>query len=496
MKKKALYFITACLLTTLSSCNEWLDVRPQTEQKEEDQFSTYEGFCNALTGCYMSMANQDIYGERLTMTNIESLANLWYLDEDKTSRYEDLALYKHDYTSTYAEDAIQVFYAGLFNTIAQANVIIKNINEKGNVIHNPAIRATIQGEAYAIRAYCQLDVLRLFGQCPQNATQTVMLPYSETTSIYEMPAYYKFEDYITKLKEDINMAESLLKNNDPVFSHSFSELNSAPDDVDDYMYYRQSRLNYWAVKALEARMNLYVGNKDKAYQIAKKEIIDATYNGQKVITLSGTEDFRAGYKLCPSECLFYLSKYDVMTYSSAFLIGGNTSTKYGQNNLAITPEMRTDLYNGQNTNSHNRYLNWWNNKVTDNFGQYMSAITKYFWNNETATNQTLYYQIIPMLRLSEIYLIAMECTTNLDEANQLYKDYMLSHDVANTTDFTSLDDVRQFVIDEYRREFFAEGQMFYTYKRLKSTSMMWRETPVSESEYILPLPRTEFNPNL
>ena len=26
------------------SCNDWLDVRPDTEQKEEDQFSTYKGF--------------------------------------------------------------------------------------------------------------------------------------------------------------------------------------------------------------------------------------------------------------------------------------------------------------------------------------------------------------------------------------------------------------------------------------------------------------------
>lgn len=496
MKKKAIYFITVCLLTALSSCNEWLDVRPETEQKEKDQFSTYEGFCNALTGCYMSMASEDIYGERLTMTNIESLANLWYMDEDITSRYEDLALYKHDYTSTYAEDAIQTIYAQLFNTIAQANVIIKNVNENGDVIHNPAIRATIQGEAYAIRAYCQFDVLRLFGQCPQGSTQAVMLPYSETTSIYEMPAYYGYEDYVKKLEADIQQAESLLKDNDPIFTHSFKELNSAPDDVDDYMYYRQSRLNYWAVKALEARMYLYIGNKEKAYQIAKKEIIDATFDGQKVITLSGTQDFRNGYKLCPSECLFYLSKYNVMTYSSVFLMGGNTSTHYGSTNLAITPEMRNDLYSGQNTNSHNRYLNWWNNKVTDSFGQYMSAITKYYWNNETATNQALYYQIIPMLRLSEIYLIAMESTTDLNEANQLYKDYMLSHDVANMADFTSLDDVKQFVIDEYRREFFAEGQMFYTYKRLKSTSMMWRDAPVSESEYILPLPRTEYNPNL
>ena len=35
------------------SCNDWLDVRPDTEQKEEDQFSTYKGFRDALTGCYM-----------------------------------------------------------------------------------------------------------------------------------------------------------------------------------------------------------------------------------------------------------------------------------------------------------------------------------------------------------------------------------------------------------------------------------------------------------
>ena len=37
--------------------------------------------------------------------------------------------------------------------------------------------------------------------------------------------------------------------------------------------------------------------------------------------------------------------------------------------------------------------------------------------------------------------------------------------------------------------------MFYTYKRLNSTSMLWRDEPVGESEYILPLPTTEYNPN-
>ena len=50
------------------SCNDWLDVRPDTEQKEEDQFSTYKGFRDALTGCYMALANEDVYGCRLTMS--------------------------------------------------------------------------------------------------------------------------------------------------------------------------------------------------------------------------------------------------------------------------------------------------------------------------------------------------------------------------------------------------------------------------------------------
>ncbi|GAE85694.1 hypothetical protein JCM10512_4148 [Bacteroides reticulotermitis JCM 10512] len=31
----------------LSSCNDWLDVRPETEQREDQQFATYKGFQNA-----------------------------------------------------------------------------------------------------------------------------------------------------------------------------------------------------------------------------------------------------------------------------------------------------------------------------------------------------------------------------------------------------------------------------------------------------------------
>ena len=147
---KRLYIITVLVALLSVSCNDWLDVRPDTEQKDKDLFTTYKGFQDALTGCYMSLASQDVYGERLTMSNIESLANLWYQFRNST-RYEDNDLMNHDYTGDYSKTAVKTIYAGLFNVIAQANMIIKYAEKNGDVIEDPAARAVITGEAYAIR---------------------------------------------------------------------------------------------------------------------------------------------------------------------------------------------------------------------------------------------------------------------------------------------------------------------------------------------------------
>ena len=57
------------------------------------------------------------------------------------------------------------------------------------------------------------------------------------------------------------------------------------------------------------------------------------------------------------------------------------------------------------------------------------------------------------------------------------------------------DFMKEWIIREYHREFYGEGQMFYTYKRLGANSMIRGEQEVTESEYILPLPSTEYNPN-
>ena len=73
------------------------------------------------------------------------------------------------------------------------------------------------------------------------------------------------------------------------------------------------------------------------------------------------------------------------------------------------------------------------------------------------------------------------------------EDHGISPTILNS--LANMDEVQEFIINEYRREFFGEGLMFYTYKRLNAKEILWYDGNVTESTYILPLPETEYNPN-
>lgn len=492
MKKYIMVLFAALALTT--SCDDWLDVRGENIQKEKDQFENYKGFRDALTGCYMEMASTDAYGQRLTMTDIEDMADLWKIPANESSAPDRYNLYHHNYTNDNVLPVIKAVYAKLFNTIVSANVLMRNIEEKGANIGSEEKRAVIDGEAHAIRAYCQFDVLRLFGQLPQGATKQVSLPYSYTTSIAEVPSYYDFADYVANLKKDIQTAETELKDNDPVFSETFSALNNPSESDDDYMCYRQSRLNYWAVRALHARMSLYLGENQEAHDIALEIINAKDVNGDPVMSLSGISDLSKGYNGLPSECLFYLSKYNVNTYANNVLIGGGTA-QATDGRYYITNDMLTQLYASVpgSTASHNRYHNWWNRQTLNVSGKVCPAIKKYWYDESSAKSADLVtkYQIIPMLRMSEMYLIAMETSENLEEINTLYDVYMRECQFTLYEPFKTVEAAHQEMLNEYRREFFAEGQMFFAYKRKAATEMMWNSDRITEDAYILPLPSSE-----
>lgn len=488
--KKIYILIILFVSVTFVSCDDWLDVKGKTEIKEKDMFSSKQGFCDALTGCYMSMAETNVYGKSLTMSDIESLANLWYVDKKNIPTQYYLAI--HDYEEDNAKGAIKRIYSGLFNVIAQANTIISNINKYGDKIGDKKIKSVIEGEAYAIRAYCQFDILRLFGDMPQNSTIKVQLPYSQEASIDNLPTYYSYNEYVEKLKADVDKALLSLKDSDPILNYAYKDINKAEDVKDDFLYFRQSRLNYWAVMALKSRINLYIGNKDVAHDIALEIINAKDKKGNSIISLSSLKDINDKFYSSPNEALFYLSKYDLASYSNNLFAGDNSQVNF-MINLVISNEMLKELFNGVETSSNNRYNNLWNKSITDLYGNLYAALKKYCYDKDKGT---LNNKLIPLVRMSELYLIAIETTKDLAEANSFYKEYMEDHSILLDKDrFSDLSEIQDVIVDEYRREFFAEGFMFYVYKRLGKDKMLWNKENITEKDYILPLPVTEFNPN-
>ena len=236
---------------------------------------------------------------------------------------------------------------------------------------------------------------------------------------------------------------------------------------------------------------MYMGKKTEAYAAAK-EVIDAVdKNGKKVLELAGAGDISNSNFALPSECILALSNYEIEDNIGDLFDRSDPKVIY-----LTEKQFNNDLFAGQSTAVNNRVQIW--NRLPDNQGNIKPVLKKYDQPSST-TNTDMEVlasqkQVVPLIRLSEMYLIAIEAAPSLNEANALYIPYMKARNVDATP--LQQDQVTAEIMREYRREFFGEGQMFYMYKRLGVKNMLWKtDREVSELDYIVPLPSTEVNAN-
>ena len=78
--KIASLLLGACLTFSTTSCNDWLDVRPSDEIKEEYLFETGNGYRTALNGIYRKLATFDLYGSNLSWGLIDGWGLVYNLD--------------------------------------------------------------------------------------------------------------------------------------------------------------------------------------------------------------------------------------------------------------------------------------------------------------------------------------------------------------------------------------------------------------------------------
>ena len=419
MKTLTLLIISSFLL---SSCNDWLDVKPEMQVDREELYQSEEGFQSALMGCYAKLKRGTLYGGSMTIGTIEYFAQHWQGNE-----YYD-AYRAFDYNNDAVKGSLQSIYQDMYNTIAQTNDLMAYLEKNKNVISDTNTYNLLRGEALAIRAFCHFDLLRLFGQIPQNPTQLVQLPYAEVASIEAVP-YYSYEEFLQKVLSDYDEAERLLSYSDPILQYSFDELDDATLIEDGsitnaFEANRRARFNYWAVKALKARTYLYIGDdesKQLAYQYAR-EVIDAQLNGVPVIELAGANDLTQGYYSFPSETIMGLHIFDFDRLEANFR--GSNALSAGTSRQAIL----ADVFDNQS--SHNRYQLWTELIINST----IRTTLRKFWLTTSLDGETLeenerpdYLKLMPLIRLSEVYLIAMECSPDLTTANNLMRTYRTAH---------------------------------------------------------------------
>ena len=64
MKTIIVNIVLCAMLCTVVACDSWLDTTPPSQVPEEDQFGDEFGFRQALIGCYIGMANENLYGKQ------------------------------------------------------------------------------------------------------------------------------------------------------------------------------------------------------------------------------------------------------------------------------------------------------------------------------------------------------------------------------------------------------------------------------------------------
>lgn len=483
MKKNIILILSVLSGLVLASCSDWLAVRPKTEVPRDNMFSKENGYEDALNGCYIKMNGNNLYGKFLTLSGIDFLARYYDMASSGTMEY---GLTEFDYENEYVKSQLGGTYSDFYNVILQANDIITHIDsETGrNAVKSETKRNLIKGEALAMRAYLHFDILRLFGQMPKNPTITVQLPYSTITGIEHRPLY-DFAGYTQLLLKDLEDAEILMAEDPCIKNHLNTHIHESEDD--NFFHYRKFRFNYYAVKALQARVHLYLGNRQEAYDAAMSIINTTNSDGSKYFQLAGDNDFMLSHFAMPSETIMGLSNSSLEDNANIRLFK-NEDTTFP---MLFSKDRRDQLF-AHDTGSNNRYSRWWG-EVTNSTGTPNPYYKKYIQDEGgTSDSEKLDYKwLVPLLRLSEIYLIAIETTDDLAEANSLYTEYMLARNVQVEDQFSSLDEVQGQVVFEMRIEFMAEGQMFYTYKRTGATDMFFDYKVITEENYIVPIPDTE-----
>lgn len=489
--------LVGLLSMAIPSCSDWLNVPPADQRLEEQVYDSRDNIESALNGLYLNMASSDMYGRHMTYFTVELLAQVYNIESSvsSTTFADRWYLTQYDYTARSVKSRIDAIWLKGYNIILNINNFIKNVEELKEGILTNERRDIMLGEAYGLRAYVHLDMLRLFGPVYSKNPEVLSIPYYTKIDMEWQPLL-PADSVMVLVQKDIDYAIVLLAK-DPVrtvgITGNEGDNGSLSDNtVYDYYYpdHRNHSMNYYAAQTLKVRALMYEGKKAEASVLAKQLLnpdeIPAKFpwatNAQ--VTSSNRAD-----RIFSKEVLFGIRNKNMYKDRETYFSAGIYSTS---SVMAVAKANIDYLFSDITTSTDFRARNWAPYRdpaylVPNKFLQ--SSAETSFW----------YFQ--PLIRKTELYYAIAETEPTVAESVIILNEVRANRGLKSFADasitVTTAAQLTTELTKEYMREMYGEGQLFFYYKRMNRTPIRNMSTganlTMNDAKYTMSLPDAEKN---
>ncbi|MDR2272198.1 MAG: RagB/SusD family nutrient uptake outer membrane protein [Sphingobacterium sp.] len=484
MKIFKISIIAAALLTSFSSCKDFLDVEPGNSVDAGTALNGASDARNRINGLSRLIASSNYYGR-----NFELYGEV---------KGGDLTVYSQgrglDQLYSFNQDAetnnFSGFWSQIYYCIAQTNDVLDKIDQVAT--DSKAQYANAQGQLLTLRALFYFDLVRLYGKSYTQEKTSRGVPIVISPASYNnKPARATVEEVYTQILKDLKTGQELLG------------ANKAIDN---------GYINYYANLAIQSRVYLTMANYENAYSRANEIITSGAYKlyenekwGSSWASMYGSESI---YELGINE-----GEADLGTSSLGYYLmrrtGGQGGMFYASDYyLNRMKEDNNDVrwaILGRDESSATRMGAVYKNlgSVNTNTSLPLNSLGDKGNTNNTAVN-------IKVIRLSEIYLIAAEAALKKPAADPVKSAELLnaiSKRSPNRPAYSSVTVNEDAILNEKSKELFGEGQRYWDMLRLnkkitfnddfQGLTIKTRPKEIDRTfdKAILPIPQAEINAN-
>lgn len=487
----------AILAASLSSCvNDWLDVAPSDGTDADAALTSSSDLAAARTGMYAALKGNsnlvDYYGQQFFVYGDVHAGDDYQYNNlggsNRASFYYDMN-YQTASEFSSSTSSSNVTWQSPYIVIGRANRIIAAA-EGGALSDAAEAKATIDqyaAEAKVLRALAHFDLVRIYGK-PYTEDQGASLGVPLVTGVLESnakPARSTVAEVYTQVVKDLTEA----------ISSNALATETEPGYV-----------SVWGAKAILSRVYLNMGDYANALSVAEDIIKNS---GAALWTRD--QYFKAWDASTPNESEFLFRLNVAGSTDSNDLNGiGNLQQREGYKEMVATKKFVDMLTSDPEDVRNEMFLPATAAKEVATYGTNKVYLNKLRGQGGNLRNVT----IVPIIRLSEVYLTAAECafrnndkTKAVEYLNDLVKNRTTTEASLATVDNITLERI----LIERRKELIGEGQRYFDALRNNETITRytseadkgWHKTLSKEAQSfdrdyfkaIAAIPQAEINAN-